>query len=1145
MQAKGRVLLGILASCVSLWAQGSTAQIAGTVRDASGLAVPDAAVKATQTATGAVRTVSTGVDGGYVLPELPIGPWLIQISKEGFSRYVQSGIILQVDSNPTIDATLKVGSATEQVTVQADANLVETHSTGVGTVVDNQRVVELPLNGRNPTELVFLAGMANLAPASATGSINSVRNYPTVVIQIGGGQANGTTYLLDGANHNDPANNLNLPLPFPDALQEFKVETSALPAQYGYHSAAAVNAVTKSGTNGIHGDAFEFVRNGDFNARDFFATARDTLKRNQFGGVIGGPIRRDKLFFFLGWQDTIQKSTPPQTVAYVPTQAMLNGDFSTIAGPACNNGKTINLPASLGFTDNMISPALFNHAALLVDQRLPISTDPCGKVTFGLLANPTENLGVARIDYQKSFKQSIFGRATVSNLDQPTTYDGHDALTLNQNGMHDRIYALAVGDTYLIGSSIVSSFRASVNRTEIPKIVDDFATWQQLGVNANSFQAPNPRISVTGNGFAIGSGSTIVSLPFAGPDPNFSEDVSVVKGSHQLGFGGMYIHTLMNLTSGINATGVATFNGSVSGMPLADFLLGDASGWAQGTPNGFQYRQNYFGIYAEDSWKATPRLTINYGVRWEPYLAITSKHGCFNRFLMQNFLSGTQSQVYVNAPAGEIFPGDTQWTSGNGIHNAVWDKFAPRFGLVWDPTGTGKTTIRAAYGMFNDRMNIYSLVTIGQTAPFGNVVTLGNVNFSNPWATYPGGVSPFPATVTKNFVFPTYAGYADQPQDLKPTYIHQWNLSIQHQLGQDWLISANYLGDSTIHFLASDDINPAVFLGTGPCTIPGPNGKVTNYSVCSTTANTNQRRRLYLQNPDLGQYYGVIATQDDGGTGEYEAIFFSAQKRLSHGTTLIANYTFSHCISDLWNVFVGNGGASALTPGNRRNDRSNCQQGDQRQVFNLSAVAQTPRFSNSIARLLASKWQFSPIMNIKSAQFFTVTSGIDVALNGEGSQRPNLVNPGGIYPANQSVTNWLSRPAFGTPAPGVIGNLGNYNLSGPGVFQLDMALSRTFVLRERQTLQVRGEAFNLPNRLNPAVPVTEQRGVRTNPIGYQRHQRPYGGRSAHCPIGVEVRFLSRFEGQSCQGRAAATSCMQQASRRKIRDMAGRVACPKT
>src|SRR3974390_3172019 len=242
-----RIVLGVLCMSAAVWAQ--TAQINGTVRDATGAAIPGASVKATQTATGVARTTASGADGGYVLPNMPVGPYLLEVTKEGFSKYVQTGIVLQVDSNPTIDIALKVGAVSEQVTVEANAAQVETRSTGVGQVVDNQRVSEMPLNGRQPIELVFLAGMAS---APGAGAINTVRNYPTVVVSVAGGQGNGVGYQLDGAMYQDPYNNLSLPLPFPDALQEFKVETSALPAQYGFHAAAAVNAVTKSRNNAFH-----------------------------------------------------------------------------------------------------------------------------------------------------------------------------------------------------------------------------------------------------------------------------------------------------------------------------------------------------------------------------------------------------------------------------------------------------------------------------------------------------------------------------------------------------------------------------------------------------------------------------------------------------------------------------------------------------------------------------------------------------------------------------------------------------------------------------------------------------------------------------------------------------------------------------
>ena len=1066
MSNSAKVVAGVFLACLAVWAQG-TAQINGTVRDSTGLAVADATVKVTQTATGAMRTANSGADGAFVLPNLPIGPYLLEVTKDGFTKYAQSGIVLQVDSNPTIDVGLKVGAVTEQVLVQADANMVETHTTSVGTVVDNQRVVEMPLNGRNATQLVFLAGMATIGGANG-GFLNSVRNYPTVMISVAGGVANQQTYALDGANHNDAYNGLNLPLPFPDALQEFKVETSALPAQYGLHSTAAVNAVTKSGTNGFHGDVFEFFRNGDLNARDFFAPTRDTLKRNQFGGTIGGPIRRDKLFFFAGYQGTELRSDGTQNSAFVPTPQELRGDFSVVASAACG-GKAVTLPASLGFVNNQIAPTSLNPAALKISTYLPTPTNPCGQVNFGLLSNQSEHMGVARIDYQQSPKNSIFGRFYITNFEQPSTFDGHDALTLNSNTQHDRVYSLTLGDTYLFGSNIVSSFRIGENRAEIPKIVDNFATWPQLLVDAPYNPAPAPRVSVTGQGFGIGSGNSIINHDMTGPNTNVSEDISFVRGNHQLGFGVSYLRTLINYESGINATGLPTFNGTITGLSMADFLIGTAATWTQGNISYFYNRQTYIGLYAQDSWKVTPRLTINYGVRWEPWFPIWSKEGLFMRFDKALFDQNVHSQVHVNAPAGLVFPGDPQWSSGNSIANKRYNVFVPRFGLVWDPKGDGNMTIRAAFGSYTDRSGLYALSSFGQDPPIGNVVTLQNVNLSHPWTTYPGG-NPLPITLSRDMIFPTFGAYITYPPDWKPLWVNQWNLSIQRQLGHDWLVTANYLGNNTFHLVTEDQLNPALYLGPS-----------------STLGNTNQRRPLYLQNPAQGQYYGIISQGAPYGTGSYNALYLSVQKRLSHGVNILANYTWSHCISDEWNGQPGNNGVSSVTPGNRRADRSNCSpnlvSSDQRHLFNLSMVYQTPMFSGKALRLLASNWQVAPIVNIKSAQFYTVTLGQDVALNGEtAQQRPNLIS--GVNPYDTSSVScpgtfcvpWNNRAAFSTPATGTLGNLGIGNMKGPGVVQIDLALSRMFKIRERQTLQLRGEAFNLPNHVNLAIPNSAMNG---------------------------------------------------------------------
>src|SRR5438093_5052846 len=309
-------------SSIALWAQG-TSQIQGVVHDASGAAIGGAEVKATQTDTGVVRTVASSEDGTYVLSNLPLGPYRLEVSRAGFTTYVQTGIVLLVATNPTINVSLQVGAVTEQIQVEANAALVETQTTSVGTVIENQRILELPLNGRNPVELIQLAG------AAVPGGINGSAGFPGGLnISVAGSQLSGVTYLLDGALHNNPFDAVNLPFPFPDALQEFKVETSTLTAQNGLHSGAAVSAVVKSGTNEFHGNLFEFFRNGKLNARNANALRRDTLKRNQYGGTIGGPIVKERLFFFAGYQGTKTRSDPADRPGFVPTARMLAGDFS-------------------------------------------------------------------------------------------------------------------------------------------------------------------------------------------------------------------------------------------------------------------------------------------------------------------------------------------------------------------------------------------------------------------------------------------------------------------------------------------------------------------------------------------------------------------------------------------------------------------------------------------------------------------------------------------------------------------------------------------------------------------------------------------------------------------------------------------------
>jgi hypothetical protein len=1073
------ILVGLLTFCLavtSAHAQGTTAQISGSVKDSTGAVLPGVEVTVTQTATGAKRSTVSNETGNYVLASLPLGPYVLEATLPGFKSYMQTGLVLQVNDSPIINVVLQIGQVSEQVEVQANAALVETERTAIGQVVTNQEIAELPLNGRDPHELIFLAGMAT---APGIGSMNSVRNYPTVVVSVAGGNGDGVSFLLDGSIWQDPYNSLSMPLPFPDALQEFKVETSAMQAQYGFHATAAVNAVTRSGGNDFHGDLFEFVRNYKFNARDAFATKRDTYKRNQFGGVFGGPIKKDKVFFFGGYQRTSLRSDGVQNTAFIPTPAALAGDFTGLASPGCNNGQQKTLPASLGFVTNQIDPTKLDKVAVAIAKTFPVTTDPCGRTLYGLVANQDEDQVVAKLDYTINPKHSIFARYMLGRLNTGSTFDGKDPLSINTYGYQDFDYGITIGHTYLINTNVVNSLRLAANRTNIVKLIDNYKSWADFGANVSPLGGSMIAIAAA-PAFLVGGGAASPGAQHNGPMPSILDDVSWVKGKHQIAFGGAIYQQRLNYWSGVNAVGTATFDGSRTGqgMILADFLMGLPTSFNHGTRYGFYTRQFYDSLYVQDSWKIHPRLTLNYGVRWEPYLSPYNDRGENEHFDMDLFKQGVHSNVFANAPAGLIFPGDPQYTSGKYFNGPRWAKFYPRFGLAWDPEGKGRMTIRAAYGMYGDRAMMLAGTQMYFSAPFGNTVSNSGANLTDPWANVAGG-NPMAAIAALQGIgvynhdlpFPLNGTYVTtKMNDFNPVYMNQWNLNVQRQIADNWLVTANYVGNNTIHMITTENINPALYFsnGTATCTLPNGISITGTGPQCSTVANQQTRRLLNMINPNDGKYYSSIGLIDDGGTANYEALNLSVQKRLSNGLSGQANYTWSHCISD---VYADNPTAAGVSvAGNRGQFRGNCLGIDRRQVFSSSMVATTPKFSNPALRNVAGNWQFAPLLSISSAQLFTVWSGTDQALTTVANQTPNLGDVSAVYPSNQTANNWINRAAFSTAAPGTYGNVGYNTFKGPHTVQLNMAVSRTFAIRERTSLQVRAEAFNLPNHVNLATP---------------------------------------------------------------------------
>jgi len=642
----------------------AVAEVTGQISDPSGRAIVGAQVKTIETGKQTVRNTTSNEQGRYALPNLPVGPYRLEVTASGFKSYVQSGIVLQVGNSVQINVVMQIGALSEHVEVTAGAVMVETKENTISQVIDGDRMVDLPLNGRQPTQLVLGVGAALTTPA---GDLRGNKNfYSSTTISVAGGQGNSVNYLLDGGDNNDSFTNVNLPIPFPDALQEFSVQTGSLPARFGLHPGAVVNAVTKSGTNSWHGSLFEFLRNGDVNARNFFATAHDSLKRNQWGGTVGSRIIRNKLFFFGGFQGTRNRSDPPQTTSYVPTTAVLAGDFSTIDGGGCISGgvgKSVLDPTTgIAFPNNQIPVSRFNQQALNLTKYLAAAQTACGKVVYGIPTFGDEEQVIGRADWVQNSKHSFFGRYFIDNYRNPSVFDGKDLLTAAVAGNWERAQTLTLGDTYSFNGATLNSLHATATRRRndrgaLPNAINP----QTLGINVPSPVPNYLNVGVTGY-FGVLCG-TCADAKFNVNSLHLADDVDLIRGKHRIAFGVDYIRDQFNSINVSVSNGAFSANGQyASGKTMNDalaaFMLGVLNDFAQSASLQNATRGTVFALYVQDSIKLSPHLTVNGGLRWDPTLV---PYDYFDRgvsFSQAAFNAGQRSSVFTNAPAGLMFYGD-------------------------------------------------------------------------------------------------------------------------------------------------------------------------------------------------------------------------------------------------------------------------------------------------------------------------------------------------------------------------------------------------------------------------------------------------------------------------------------------------------
>lgn len=1067
-----RVALGITFSLFTPFLHAQTtavAEVSGVVSDSSGKIIVGAQVTMIETSKGTTRTVMSDNEGRYILPNLPVGPYRLEVTSEGFKKYVQPSLNLRVGNNIQINVMMTIGSVSESIEVQAVASQVETKENSISNVVDQQRISELPLNGRQVTQLIITLGAAAYGDAGDTGSKTF---YSSTRISVAGGQGNGTAYLLDGGDNTDAMSNVNLPFPFPDALQEFSVETSAVSSRFGIHPGATVNVVTKSGGNQWHGNLFEYIRNYKFNSRNFFAPTRDSLKRNQFGGTFGGRVIRDKLFFFAGYQGTINRSNPTANTTTIPTSAMLGGDFSTITGPGCpSNGVVLRNPlnGNTPFPGNQIPASMLNPIAVKIGREyLPVSAaDQCGRVTYGIPVTGDEKQFITRIDWTHTSKHSLFGRYFLDGFQNPPTYDGKNLLTTTQAGNLERAQSFTISDSYTFGPTTLNTFHATLNRRRDNRGPTDIPiNPTMLGINMYSAVPNFLLMSVTG-AFSTFCG-TCAPGHFNVTSYQVADDVDLIRGRHQIAFGFNLVRVQNNTVSGFNENGNYTFNASRTGLGLADFVTGLPNDFQQTNATPDDLRQWIMSFYVQDTFKINRKFTLNLGVRWEPTFPTPDKYKRGTSFSLPGFNAGKISGVYPNAPAGLFFPGDP------GIPDATWDaaklNFAPRVGVVWNPHGDGRDTLRAGGSLLYEVNEAWFDERKTTNAPIGTAIDVGVPagGFSDPWLGYPGG-NPFPQN--GKAYFPTGGIYVNFPLKPKATYVANWNITYQRQLPGNWVASISYLGNKTTHLWSNNgEVNPAVFMGLGACTING-----VSYPVCSTTSNTNQRRLLFSANPKLGASYASINTMDDGAVAHYNGLLMSIQHRFAHNFTFNANYTDSNCISDT------DFGAALATPGNSQPFNRHADWGpcvfDTRHNFNTTVVAMSSfKRGNRWVNHLLSNWEIAPLIHAASGQPLNVTLGRDNSLNGLNNDRPIVVAGADQYASNPICNNgatpcvqWLTPAAGGAliaAAPGAFGNLGRNVLRGPKTINFDTAVSRIFNVTERYRLQARMDMFNVFNHAN-------------------------------------------------------------------------------
>jgi hypothetical protein len=1056
--------------------QGTSASLTGQITDSSGAVVPGATVTATNTDTSLAQTATSNGEGIYLIAPLPPGHYKLTVEGRGFERYVQSGIELSVNVNSTQNIVLKTGSVQDTVTVFENAELINTTTPELGTTVNEAAITQLPLNGRDPSSLVFLApGTTSVLAGGGQPGIQAGFSFPTETgASANGGRQGSTEYYLDGVPNMDNYMGLTAPFPNADATQEFRVITNNFNTLYGFAPGAVVSVETKSGSNSFHGGAFEFLRNKDLNASNYFTGTVDPLERNQFGAYGGGPIKKDKIFFFLNYQGTRSSSAASSNFTQTPTQAMLNGDFSAVPTTLCAPGPNtpVGCPfATVGGKPNQVNPALFNQAAVTVTTTgLPLGGDanglPGGVFYPGAAVIQSFNEGTARFDFNISPSQRISLRSFVDTLVQPSEdIPGNILSVLNPSpwsevfGERMEFYNEALSHTWTINPTTVNTVSvfwtqmSAHNASAVKDSSGQNMCWSRyINVNELPGQCYMEGFSVGDGGFNGGwtEPSQEVRTTYGLYD-NFSKTL----GKHVLSVGMNLQHQYAAENTQYPTTPIVGFNGQYTGNGLADWLLGYMQSYTQGAGeiavvSGWQY-----GFYGQDQFRVRPDLTITAGLRWDPNTApaVAGGRGAA-------FVPGQQSTLFPNSPLGLVFPGDRGISDGL-MPNSYKAYLEPRVGLAWQPSFLRNTSIRAAFGMFTAPLQYSMYNHTADISPFSPTFGLNGgantpMDLSNPWAQNAGTnfVSPFPPFAP--FKPPSDAPFAPPfsipavfDQDFKLGVTQSWNLSIEHQFAYNIVVRGAYVGSESYHQSDIIDQNPGICGGVG--------------IVDGSPACLNGGRTTYPA------FFGILDNFSNG-TSSYNALQLSAQQHLFHGLQWMSNFTWSKTMDTASSGNISFGTNQLPNPFDLGYNRGISAE-NVPFIWVSSLVYTTPALNdkNQFIKQTLGSWEVSGIVTFQSGFPFTIMGGSGD--NNSGSQqfedRADLVSGQGLDVRQGGKSNWLGHyfntAAFTTNAAGTFGDSGKNMLQGPPIRTMDAAIAKNWYLHERYSFQFRWEMFNAFN----------------------------------------------------------------------------------